>query len=619
MSRRSAPAWLWAASLAAGLGITALRHLPDDPPFGAFEDALIDLRFHIRGPRPAPESVLIVAIDDASLDAIGLMAPMREALATAIERLEAAGAGCIVVDMLLVEPTSADARLARVLSSSPSAVLAVAAVPGVVEPVPPPIEAALKRSAFPVVVDLGTRPWSAWRLQMPTTPLALAARTLGHVNIALSADRVARRVPLAVQVADGDTLLPSAALIAAHRLRGDAPGELRLERGRSVQLGDVRVPTDQAGQVLLDLYGGPRTLATVSLDALLAGEIAPDRLKGRAVFIGAGAATLGDTFATSLAPDVAGVEILGTLAANLLDDDLIAAGRTVWAGTTLAVLAFAALAGLAVSVPASPFLGAAATLGIWLVALAALQLAFNARHALDATSVIAAVVLASAVHWLRRLRADQIGRRDLEAERARLSSYMSPFAATILPPGRTAPLWRTEPATIGFVDVAGSVGLAEARTPRETAAYLALVQGHIARAVARHGGAVVERAGDGALVVFGFGSAGGAREALDFASDVVGGAPEGAGMRVSLQHGPVALADLGGGTWGHVALAGDTVNVAARLQDAAKRSGSPVVAGRAVLDAAGVDLEASPTSLRPLPPEVVRGRREPVEVWALVV
>ena len=61
------------------------------------------------------------------------------------------------------------------------------------------------------------------------------------------------------------------------------------------------------------------------------------------------------------------------------------------------------------------------------------------------------------------------------------------------------------------------------------------------------------------------------------------------------------------------------MNVAARLQDVAKRSGSPVVAGRAVLDAAGVDLEASPTSLRPLPPEVVRGRREPVEVWALAV
>ena len=130
---------------------------------------------------------------------------------------------------------------------------------------------------------------------------------------------------------------------------------------------------------------------------------------------------------------------------------------------------------------------------------------------------------------------------------------------------------------------------------------------------------MVERAGDGALVVFGFGGPGGAREALDFARDVIRGVSDGAKMRVSLQYGPVALADLGGGAWGHVALAGDTVNVAARLQDAAKRAGNSIVVGRAVLDAAGVDLASAPSDLLALPAEVVRGRREPVEVWAVVV
>jgi adenylate cyclase len=75
---------------------------------------------------------------------------------------------------------------------------------------------------------------------------------------------------------------------------------------------------------------------------------------------------------------------------------------------------------------------------------------------------------------------------------------------------------------------------------------------------------------------------------------------------------------LGGGAWGHIALAGDTVNVAARLQDAAKRSGRAIVVGRAVLDAAGVDPAAEQASLLALPPETVRGRQRPVEVWALV-
>jgi adenylate cyclase len=233
--------------------------------------------------------------------------------------------------------------------------------------------------------------------------------------------------------------------------------------------------------------------------------------------------------------------------------------------------------------------------------------------------VITAVLLVCAAHWLWRLSTDQKGRRDLEAERTRLSGYMSPFAATVMPRGGSAPAWRTEAATIGFVDVVGSVGLAEARSPKETAGYLAQVQGHIARAAERHGGAVVERAGDGALVVFGFGGAGGPREAFDFARDVIHGASDEAKVRVSLQYGSVALADLGGGTWGHVALAGDTVNVAARLQDAAKRAGRAIVVGRAVLEAAGIDLAMEPGDLLSLPPEVVRGRREPVEVWAVDV
>ena len=68
------------------------------------------------------------------------MAPMREALAAAIQRLEAAGAASIVIDLLLIEPTPADDHLAEVLSASPSTILAVAAVPGDVEAVPPECE-----------------------------------------------------------------------------------------------------------------------------------------------------------------------------------------------------------------------------------------------------------------------------------------------------------------------------------------------------------------------------------------------------------------------------------------------------------------------------------------------
>ena len=341
MSRRVLPAWLWAVSLATGLVVVGLRHLPHDPPLDALENTLIDLRFQIRGPRPAPKGVLIVAIDDASLHSIGLMTPMREALAAAIQRLEAAGAASIVIDLLLVEPTPADEKLAEVLSANPSTILAVAAVSGATGSVPPEVRTALQKSAFPIAVGFETKPADPWHLVLPTNQLAIAAGKLGHVNLTLSPDRVARRAPLAVGTTEG--MLPSAALLGAIRTYGASPDTLSVERGRGVQLGGLIVATDDAGQVLLNPYGGPRTIETVSLNALLDGQIEPQRIKGRTVFIGASAATLGDFFATPFAPAVAGVEVLATLAANLIDDELIQIGRTVWVETTVLTLGVVAL------------------------------------------------------------------------------------------------------------------------------------------------------------------------------------------------------------------------------------------------------------------------------------
>jgi adenylate cyclase len=602
----------------ATLALIGLRHIPDDPPLSGLEGTSIDLRFAARGPRPPPESILIVSIDDADVAEIGMMEPMRRALAEAVPRLAAAGAVSIVIDLLLSDPTPADAELAEALAQSPGAVLAVAATPGPAVSRPPQIEAVLRDNAFPVVMGYrGGRESAAAapqapRLLVPTVELAGAA-ALGHVNIALSPDRIARRAPLAIELGDG-TFLPAIAVVAAHRMLA---GDLVLRPGNSVTLGARVVATDAAGQVLVNHYGGPGTLHTVSLGALLAGDVAPDLIEGRAVFIGAGAESLRDVFATPYAPDVLGVEVLATLAANLIDDSLIRSGGAFWIAALGLALAAVVLAGLAAAVPRSPLLAALATFAVWGMAAGALQVAFNAGVALDATSVLGAMGIASLAHWLGRLRSDEIGAQRLEAERGMLSRFLSPFANRTLPKQGVTPVWRTEEATIGFVDLEGSVGLAEGQSPDETAALLGEVQSLIAGAAARHGGAVVERFGDGALVAFGFGG-GTAADAIAFARDLVAAPTAGRRLRISLHCGPVALADIGGEGWGHVTVAGDTVNVAARLQDTAKRAKASVVVGRAVLEAAGVDLTASPEAFRPLAMESVRGRSKPVEVWAML-
>jgi adenylate cyclase len=450
VTRRIGGSWIWLAVVMATLALVALRHIPDNPPLSGIEGTLIDLRFAARGERQPPDSILIVSIDDTDVAEIGMMEPMRRALAEALPRLADDGAAAIVIDLLLSDPTPADAELAEALAVSPGAVLAVAVTPGSAVPRPPPIEAVLRANAFPVVMGYRSERESATaaaqtpNLLIPTVELAEAA-AIGHVNIALSPDRIARRAPLAIALGDG-AFLPAIAVVAAHRM---VAGDLVLRPGTSVTLGDRVVATDAAGQVLVNHYGGPGTLHTVSLGALLAGEVAPDLIEGRAVFIGAGAESLRDIFATPYAPDVLGVEVLASLAANLVDDSLIRSGGALWVAALALALAAVVLAGLAAAVPNSPLLAALATFAVWGMAAGALQAAFNAGVALDATSVLGAVGIASLAHWLGRLRSDEIGAQRLEAERGMLSRFLSPFANRTLPKQGVTPVWRTEEATIG--------------------------------------------------------------------------------------------------------------------------------------------------------------------------
>ncbi|MDF2233984.1 CHASE2 domain-containing protein [Albimonas sp. CAU 1670] len=85
-------------------------------------------------------------------------------------------------------------------------------------------------------------------------------------------------------------------------------------------------------------------------------------------------------------------------------------------------------------------------------------------------------------------------------------------------------------------------------------------------------------------------------------------------LRVSLHHGPTAAAALGGARQAVVTLAGDTVNLASRLQDIARRHGRGLVATREALDAAGDGPAAQ--GWRFLEHAEIRGRDAPAEVWS---
>ena len=89
-------------------------------------------------------------------------------------------------------------------------------------------------------------------------------------------------------------------------------------------------------------------------------------------------------------------------------------------------------------------------------------------------------------------------------------------------------------------------------------------------------------------------------------------------LRISIHHGPVSFAVLGGETHSQITVAGDTVNVASRLQDVAKSSGRRLVVSEACWIAAGAGAAGLSQPFEEIGTFDIRGRQGALVVRAPV-
>jgi adenylate cyclase len=130
-ARRPSPLALLtlAALLIAGAwgALLASRHLEGRASaLDRIEAALVDLRFQVTGPRPAPAGIAIVAIDDEAVREAGAFPLPRDRLARLVEAIAAAGPRAVALDLLLIDPgpPEADAALRRALERSRAVIAA---------------------------------------------------------------------------------------------------------------------------------------------------------------------------------------------------------------------------------------------------------------------------------------------------------------------------------------------------------------------------------------------------------------------------------------------------------------------------------------------------------------
>ena len=171
---------------------------------------------------------------------------------------------------------------------------------------------------------------------------------------------------------------------------------------------------------------------------------------------------------------------------------------------------------------------------------------------------------------------------------------------------RVEPEWAM--ATIAFVDIRGFTTFADSVSAHEAVDYLNRFFELLIPLVGRHGGRANKLLGDGFLAVFDV-----PEDAMAAAAAMIAAA-EGAGYRIGIgvNSGLVLVGTLGGGDLHELGVVGDPVNVAARVQDATRELGEPVL----VTDATRALLGGEAGELEPRGTLALRGKPRPVTVYA---
>ncbi|HMK22170.1 MAG TPA: CHASE2 domain-containing protein [Terriglobales bacterium] len=314
---------------------------------------------------PAPNArsqVVLVTIDDESLQRFGRWPWSRTLLAKLTNNLRQAGAGAVGLDILLAEPQSpeADKSLREAL-----------------------------QAAHAVIVDKIASFPEGPRWVEPLPQFAQAAGAVGHAQAPLDVDSVCRRFPPRELTMDGSRW--AFAVEVARRI--DA-------RQASAFLSSIGIPDrDEAQPVLLAKpvlvripfrRGG---FDTVSASAVLQG-IDPSYFGGRPVLVGFGSTELGDRLSIPLHPEfpTSGVEVH----AQILDG--ILSGRSlhdvpVWAAAVAVLFTCLVSVGVFRSWKGLAAVGVFAVTAVAVTAVALLAFTVAGR-VLPAGSMLLAVILA---------------------------------------------------------------------------------------------------------------------------------------------------------------------------------------------------------------------------------
>ncbi len=562
-------------------------------------DLLFRLRNLVAAPA-APEDIVVVAVDEASMQEIGLPWPWPRALhANLVRALRQAGARVVAFDVVFASPTDelSDRLFAQAVAAAGNVVLAE---------------------------DLDVTDDPQFQRQILVRPLDLladAAASTGLAKIAIDPDGFLRRAYLEIQGR------PSLGRATAELALGVAP------TGPDEAARRLGLPHGLERPLLVNYLGPVRSVRTVSYYQALDPEafLPPDTFRDAVVLVGRSlqaAAELGeaDHFAFPFLVEghgpIAGVEIHATVVDTILRHRFLRPLPA--AAQSLLLAVFLAAAAAALTRGRHGF-GVVAWVGL-LALLALVQVgAFLLGRPPAAASSLAAFGLFFVAERVFKLTVVDREKRFIQKA---FKHYVSPAVVDrmVADPSQLKLYGEYYDATVLFTDLAGFTTISERMDPLALRNLLTEYFSDMVEILRANDGTLDKFIGDAIMGFFGI-PVRTERHALQAAATACGmqrrlaelnrgwaerGLPP-LHMRIGLNTGRVVAGNIGTHDLFNFTVLGDAVNLASRLEGANKYFGTWIMISETTRAAVAGDFET-----RLLDRIRVKGKKEPVAVYELL-
>lgn len=468
-------------------------------PLADFEERAGDWIWRLGASDNIERRVIIVDIDETSLQRLGPWPWSRERIASLSDRLAEAGAAMQVLDIVFPNGATGDEKLLASLQNNRAVLSQILAIQG---------NSPARQGQVAAPLD-----WPACPAFFPQAENYIAnahvfsSLPMGHITPLVADDGSVRKQP-ALICHDNK---PYPALFLSAAMFGTQSTQISATAGQGLfgsawqvdglGISSRSIPMDTAGNVRIPWLVNPDSLTAVPAHRVFDGDLPAGFFNNAWVLVGSTALGVNDRVATPFSGLGAGLQIHAQLLLGVLEDRIPSAPRKSWIFTLLIMLGGGAL--FAMQRLRRPIAGMilcsllVATLAYLIKALLLVRYALWFEFLPGSLFiVILALILSFAEHARSRVERDRLY--------AHLSSYLpAPVAAALARRDPSGAIDASRRNVIAlYADIRNFSAYSEVRPPEETAAVLHALISAATLIIEKHGGMVQSIQGDGILAIW---------------------------------------------------------------------------------------------------------------------